>query len=387
MANITLHDMFKTPYVLGVFSRLKAPGLALSDFYGFGPDKPATEVSPRRSLVYDIFNTTRTMSNARGPYVGPSKIAPQKVSSAVAHALRMYEALPLHYEKIYQMRPMGGQIGEVDAEGASYVGRQQKYVAQRMMNALEFMVSRMFRGGFSLSVSGEDMFLREKGSGTIDVEYNVPASHLSQLAVGDPDGATDVITTSWDNTDALIVNQLLALNKASERETGYVQKHIWINSTTYGHLLNNAQLQSIRGTANRVFDRQTSQTIKTTEDSRESGYEVTFPAIPQFTFHIYDAVSHVTVGRDSDTYSELSLYIPNNKALITPEPEVGGWYGMATCTEPIRENDVSEVQYVNGLHSWAFPVNDPPGFEQRILWNGVPLLYNPKAFYFPTVIF
>lgn len=384
---ITLAEMTKTPYVLGVFNRLKASGLALSNFYKIGPGNPGTEVSPRRSLVYDVFNTTRTMARARGPYVGPAKIPPQKVTTAVAHALRLYESLPLLYEKIYQGRPIGGQIGEIDAAGQNYVGLQQKYVAQRMMNANEFMVSRMFRGGFSLSVSGEDMYLREYGSGTIDVEYNVPASHKSQLAVGDPDGATNIIDASWATTSTKIVDQLLNLNKASERETGYVQKHIWINSSTYAKLLNNTQLQGIVGTANRVFDRQDSQTIKTTEDARESGYEVTFKACPQFTFHVYDAVSHVTVDRDSETYSELDLYIPNNKALITPEPEPGGWYGMATCSEPIRENDVAEVQYVNGLHSWSYPTNDPPGFEQRILWNGVPLLYNPKAFYFPTVIF
>jgi hypothetical protein len=384
---VTIHEMTKTPFVLGVFSRLKAAGLALSDFYGIGPGKAPTEVSPRRSLVYDIYNTTRTMTHARSPYVGPGKSSPQKIGQSTAHALRLYEAIPLMYEKIFQTRPLGAQIGEIDATGQAYIARQQKYLAQRFMNAMEFMVSRMFRGGFSILIDGDDWKLREKGSGTVDVEYNLPAAHKSQLAVGGAAGSSDVIDASWDDPTTNIVQQLLNLNKASERISGYVQKHIWINSTTYGQLLNNEQLRDIRGTANRIFDSQTGRTIKTTEDARESGFQVIFGAIPQFTFHIYDAVSHVTVDKDSTTASELSLYIPDNIALITPEPEMGGWYGLATCTEPIRENDISDVIYPNGLHSWSYPTNDPPGFEQRVIWNGVPLLYNPYAHFYATVIF
>jgi hypothetical protein len=384
---VTLHELTKTPFVLGVFSRLKASGLALSNFYGMGPNQPATEVSPRRSLVYDLFDNTRTMARGRGPYVGPGKTAPKRSGQATAHAMRLYEAIPLLYERIYQGRPLGGQIGEIDPLGQAYVARQQKFMAQRFMNAIEFMVSRMFRGGFSILVDGDDWLLREKGAGTIDVDYPIPTNHKTQLAVGGSAGSTDVIDASWDDPTASIVQQLLNLNKASERETGYVQKHIWINSTTYGHLLNNEQLREIRGTANRIFDTQTGVQIPTTDGSRDQGYTVQFGAIPQFLFHVYDAVSHVSVNVDSDTASELSMYIPDNIALITPEPAPGEWYGSVTCSEPIRENDNAEVIYPNGMHSWSYPTNDPPGVEQRVLHNYAPLLYNPKAVYYATVIF
>ena len=191
---------------------------------------------------------------------------------------------------------------------------------------------------------------------------------------------------SWDDATCKIVPQLLELNKASERITGYQQRHVWINSTTYAYMLGNTQLSAIRGTANRIFDTQTGVQIATTDEARSSGYTVEFGAIPQYLFHIYDAVSHVSTGVDSDTYSTLSMYIPDNMALFTPEPEPGGWYGMATCSEPIMETDQGEVIYPNGLHAWSYPTNDPPGVELRVLHNLVPLLYNPKAIFYAKVV-
>lgn len=384
---VTFAELTKTPWVLGLFSRLKHAGLALSNFYGITPNSPATETTPRRSLVYDLFDPTRTMSHARAPYVGPSMIPPKRIGQGTAHILRLYEAVPLMHEKLYQSRALGQQIGEVDPQGQIYIGKQQEYAAQRMMNAVEFMVSRMFRGGFSVTVNGDEWKLGElSASGsTFDVSYNVPASHLTTCAVGGTDGATAIFSGTWDEAASDVIGELLNLNKASERLTGLVQKHVWINSTTYNYLLSNTKLSAVRGTANRIFDTQTGNQIPTTAEAREQGYTVIFGALPQFQFHIYDAVSHVGVDVDSDTFSELSMFIPDNKALITPDPQPGLWYGMATCTEPVRENDVAEVITPNGLHSWAYPTNDPPGFEWRCLWNVVPLLYNPRSFFYATV--
>ena len=385
---VTIHELTKTPFVLGLFSRLKASGLALSSFYGIGPNSAATETTTKNSLVYDLFDNTRTMSQGRGPYVGPAKIAPKRIGQGTAHLMRMYEAIPLMHQKLMGMRPLGGQIGEMDAEGSVYVGRQQKYAAQRFMNAVEFAVSRMFRGGYSILVDGDSWSLRELGAGTVDVSFGVPANHLTTCAVGGADGTTAIFdaTNGWEGASCDVIGQLLELNKASERETGYVQKHIWINSTTYRMLLSNTGLSAVRGTANRIFDTQTRNQIATTDEAREQGFTVIFGAIPQFEFHIYDATAHNgSIKTDSDTFSELSMYIPDNKALITPDPGAGDWYGLATGVEPIRENDVAPVQYVSGLHSWAYPTNDPPGFEWRMLYNFCPLLYNPKAFYYATV--
>ena len=384
---VTIHEMTKTPFVLGLFSRLKASGLALSNFYGIGPNSAATEVTDKQSLVYDLFDNTRTMARARGPYVGPGKIPPKRIGQGTAHLMRFYEAIPLLYQKLYGMRDLGAQVGTtMTAEGSAYVARQQKYMAQRWMNAVEFMVSRMFRGGFSITVDGDEWQLGELGAGTIDVSYNVPAAHLTTCAVGGTNGSTAVFSGNWEDPATDVVEELLEINKASERITGLVQKHVWINSTTYGYLLENTQLSTIRGTANRIFDTQTSKQIQTTDEAREQGFTVMFGAIPQFQFHVYDAVAHNgSIDKDSETFSELSMYIPDNKALITPDPAPGDWYGLAVGTEPIRENDVAPVQYVTGLHSWAYPTNDPPGFEQRVLYNACPLLYNPKAFFYATV--
>jgi len=382
---VTFQEMMKTPFVLRLVSRLKAPGLQLSNFYGIGPNQSPTETTDKRSLVYDLFDHTRTMAHGRGPYVGPGKIPPKRIGQGTAHLMRFYQALPLYHEKLFTARPLAGQIGAMDKFGADYVARQQKYELEKMLNAMEFMTSRMFRGGFSILVDGDNWKLRELGQGTLDVEYKIPATNLGFAPVGDPNGSTAIFSGKWQTTSTPIIQELLALNKASERLTGYVQKHVWINSTTYGYLLNNAQLSAVRGSANRIFDAQTGQQIATTEQAREQGFVVQFGAMPQFLFHVYDAVSHVTTDVDNDTYGDLSLYIPDNKALITPDPAPGEWYGLAVGTEPVRETDHSEVIYPTGMHTWSYPTNDPPGFEWRMLYNAVPLLYNPKASFYVTV--
>ena len=70
-------------------------------------------------------------------------------------------------------------------------------------------------------------------------------------------------------------------------------------------------------------------------------------------------------------------------AKLTPPPGMGEWMGLAIGGEPIRENDESEVEYKEGLHSWSKRMNDPPGDELRIIHNVLPILYIPSAvFYF-----
>jgi hypothetical protein len=292
--------------------------------------------------------------------------------------MRLYEAIDFPYEKVYSLRQLGGQYGSLDRTGQSWVMRQQMFMAQRFSNAIEFMVSRMFRGGFSISINGDDYTLGELGAGTIDVPYQIPAGNKGNLG--------GLIDAEWDLAGTKIIDHMLELNKLSQLQTGYEIKHCWINSTTFKYMLANTQIQAVRGTAVRSFDYLGPNNVQTTNDPRNIGFSVVFQGMPQFVWHIYDATSvNAQTDPSANTTSTDSLYIPDGRAIFTPEPELGGWHGMFHGSEVIRENDESEPVLKTGLASWPKKTNDPPGEELRVLHNLVPLLYVPKSIYYATV--
>jgi len=385
MANITLAQMLKYEFVLGIFSRLASPATQLSSFYGMRPESPGTERALNgRNVGWDIFDNTRTMAKARSPYSGPASTRLKPTGHVSATLVRLYEKIDIIHEKVYGTRPLGAQYGDVDRTGQTYVGRQIKYAAQRTQNTMEFMVSRMFRGGFAIEVDGEDHFLREKNAGTVNVDYQIPPNNIGrvpELAGGDP-----VIDADWDVATTDIASQLLNLNKVSERLSGLPITEFWINSTTLGYLYENNQLASVAGSSARIFDTLTGQEISTVDDgSRPSGITVVFRAMPQYKFHIYDAVLNVDSQVDSSVESDTSLFIPDGRCIATPHPSMTEWRGTAVGSEPIRENDESEVVYKEGFSSWSKRMNDPPGEELRTLTNILPILYIPSAVFYLTV--
>ena len=377
----TLNTLLRHPYVLGVISRLKPAGTAFQQFYNMGAASVSTEpANINRHVVYDIFDHTRTNAQGRSPMVGPSRIPAKPIGQAHATAMRMYESITFPYEKVYSIRQLGGQPGPLDARGQSWVMRQMGYMAERMANSIEFMISRMFRGGFSITIDGDNWTLGELGSGTVDVPYQIPATNKTDL-----DG---IIDAEWDLAGTKIIDHMLEVNKRSQLLTGYEIKHVWINSTTYKYMLANTQLQAVRGTAMRVFDQFAPNNVSTADGgSRSIGFNVMFPAMPQFMFHVYDGTSVVSSQTDpaANTTSTDSYYVPDGVAIMTPEAELGGWHGMYHGAEPIRENDEDESTLKEGLASWTKRMNDPPGEELRVLHNLVPLLYNPKSVFYATV--
>ena len=387
MADVTLPQMLKYENIIKLISRFQAPGTQLSRFYGIDLTAPGTERAiGGRTVGWDIFDNTRLLAEARAPEVGPSRVRPKAVGHVNATCVRLYESIHLVYERIFGTRPLGGPIDAmaVDRTGQNYVAKQIQFGTQRMMNALEFMTSRMFRGGFDIEIDGERHVLQESGSGNISVDFQIPSAQKG-AEIGTLTGLAGNGALAWDNTSALIINQLLELNKISERQTGYPITEFWINSTTYGWLLDNDQLSSVGGSAYRVFDTQTGAEISTVDrNTRMSGLTVVFRAMPQYNFHIYDAVSSVDQLTDNDSTSTTTLYIPDGFCLATPAPD-GMWLGKAAGAEPIQRNDEDEVEYIYGFNNWTKRTNDPPGTELRFLDNTLPVLYIPKAVYWLDV--
>ena len=307
-----------------------------------------------------------------------------RVVSRIRNPLSLFQNFfGMLHEEIFRTRPLGQQFGVVDLNGQSYVNQQISYLTQRFRNSREFMISRMLRGGFGVLQSGESWIPVEKGAGTFDVDYNLPATHLSQLDLGT---GSDIIGTTWLSAGADVVGDVLGINKAFERLHGRALRHIWINSTLFGSLLSNTGLQAVGGTAYRIFDSLSARQQKSVEGIPDTGFDVVFRALPLQTFHVYDGVLNVNQLTDSDSTANTSMFIPDQNAIFMPEPSPD-WVGWINASEYVKENLMDAGNQVFGFHSWTTNVIDPAGVELKMLDNGLPVLYVPKSIAYGTVVF
>lgn len=387
--SITVQQLFRHPYVLKVISRIKANSCPFQNFYRMGLDNSATESIPAgvRTFAYDFFDHTRQIASVRPPKVGPNRGRAQKTGTKTGHIIRSHDSLPIYWEDIVNTRPHGARIGTLDRTGQNKVTMQIKHYTEKYRNLREWMVSRMFRGGFAIKYQGDKHYLVDTGNGDKDVDYGLPSGHKNQLAIGGSNGSTAIIDGSWDDPTTDVMSQFLNLNKAAERISGYQVKHVWINSTTLGQLMNNTDLQAKGGTAFRIWESFSSREVKTVDGgSRPQGYDVTFRAMPWITFHVNDSVLQKGEAlADSTSASEVELLIPDNVAIMTPDP--GEWIGFAEGSEPVTKTVASSMEIVKGFQTWQRPLTEPSGIELLFLDNFFPIPYIPTAWFYATVIF
>lgn len=372
---ITLQQLMQTPVITRVVSRIKTPMTLFQSFFGMLPGQASTQNVSGRYLGWDIFDKTRLIAEGRAPGTGPATVQRKAVGHVSAVAYRAHEKMTLLHEEIFRTRPLGQQFGVVDVNGQNYINRQLEYLTQRFRNSREFMISRMLRGGFGVLQTGETWVPVEKGAGTFDIDYSMPAEHLNQLDMGT---GSDVIDAGWQTASTNVIKHVLNMNRAFERLHGRPLRHIWINSTTFEMLLNNTSLQNTAGTAYRIFDSLTARQQSSAEGIPDSGFDVVFRGLPLQTFHIYDGVLNVNQSVDSDTAANSSMFIPDNYAIFMPDPSAD-WVGYINSSEFVKENIMDNGKQVYGFHSWTTNTIDPAGVELKMIDNGLPVLYVPKS--------
>ena len=380
---ITLQQLMQTPVITRVVSRIKTQMTLFQSFFKMLPGQAGTQNVSGRYLGWDIFDKTRLIAEGRAPGTGPSTVQRKAVGHVSAVSYRAHEKITLLHEEIFRTRPLGQQFGVVDVNGQNYINRQLEYMTQRFRNSREFMISRMLRGGFGVKQTGETWVPVEKGAGTFDIDYNLPAAHLGQLDLGT---GSNVIDAGWQTASTNVIKQVLNVNKAFERLHGRPLRHIWINSSTFEMLLNNTSLQNTAGTAYRIFDSLSARQMKSEEGIPDSGFEVVFRGLPLQTFHVYDGVLNVNQNTDSDTVANTSLFIPDNNAIFLPEPS-NDWVGWINASEYVKENVMDAGRQVFGFHSWSTNTIDPAGIELKMLDNGLPVLYVPKCVAYGTCVY
>lgn len=385
----TLEQLTQVPHVMGVVSEYNAVGTTISRFYGLSMTSTPGQQIDGRTGVYDIYNPTRTMPVVRAPMAGPSKVARKPVGQKIITVSRFYESLDIEYERVWRNRPLGGRYGTVDAMGIQYIARQYKHEVTKFANAYEFMAINMFRGGWSLLPIGEDLYPVELGTPdtVMDIETLVPDEHKEQLPLGT--GDADIISVSWDDPNADIVQQFMNLDKVTAVRHGSKIKHIWGNGSTIYPLLNNIGLQRISGTAISIFDSMTGRPIDPNQKYPDTGVDIVFKALPDRIFHIYNQV--YIPGQVSESFAaqtnmaNIKFLVPDNEVIMTPEP--GDWCELVAGSEPIQFNMLEQVRRAYGFAVGRDFGIDPPRVELKFLTNIAPVLTQMFAVYNPTVIF
>jgi hypothetical protein len=387
-----IDQLLRTPIVQGVRSRIAQNGTVFQRFLGLGPNtatEPAIAAGHQR-FFWEYFDHTRTVGGVRPYNSGPGKPIPKAAGIASGVLMRFYESLDFDANKVAGYRVQGKPIGYVNSNGAAWIAKQMKYLFERHQNQLEFVCSRMLRGGFDIKLrqaaagqtGGNSHAVVESGSGDIAVDYQIPANHKSQIAL--LAGATNVITATWATASTDLILHHANMRLVSERETGMVLRHGWINSTNYVNLVNNEKLRAAGGSAFKVWDMVQTARIPTLDGMRESGETVEFRGLPGWTYHVYDGVLNVDQDRDSLAEADSSLFIPSDKVIWTPDP--GDWAGKYIGKEVVKEDAASQMKEVEGFHHWKRQEYKPvPRWELHLLDNYLPVLYVPKAVYYATV--
>ena len=385
---ITLQQMFQTPVITRVVSRIKTPLSLFQQFLGQMPGQGASESVSGRHIGWDLFDRTRTIAKGRAPGSGPATAHPKRVGHVSAVAYRAHEKIPLLREKIFRTRAPGAQFGQIDTSGQRYIALQTQFLTQRFRNNREFMVSRMFRGGFSVTFDGEDWIPGELTAGTFDIDMQLDAGHKSTAVPGLQLGTgADIIDAAWSTAGTEVISHINNINAALERENGRPLRHIWINTGVYNNLLNNSGLQTIGGSAFRVFESLSAREARSSEGIADSGYDVVFRALPLQTFHIYDGVlatEEFPIGGDQTTTANTSLLVADDHAIFMPNPDPS-WQGFVEGSEWIAENWLDMGRETFGFHAWTTPSIDPAALELKMIDNGLPALYVPKATAYATV--
>ncbi len=377
---VTREELFQSPVITGIMSQIDTPGSLFQRFYG--PAGMNTRVSGR-TASWDLFHNTRSIASVRAPRTGPSQRNRKPYGSRSSQIIRMHEKMFIADEDLMRYRAPGGPVGSLDDRGQKYVKQQLGYFSSTFRNAREFMWSRMFRGGFGVKVVGDEMQLVEKGASGVlfDVDYALPADHINQL--------NGIINASWASASTDIVSQLMELEKYAARVNGRPPRHVWINGTTAKWLFENSQLASVTGSSIRIFEALTRRELDPRSNFPDTGYDIMFGALPLYRFHVYNG-GLVASGTAEDFASQISssnfqLFIPDNVAIITPDPDV--WCGDIEGSEYVRENVTSDMQEAFGFKAWSMPVTLPSGQEVVQLDNYLPILYEPYSIYYATVIF
>lgn len=375
MANVGINELLSMLTVTGVISRIKMPQDRFQRFWGMNMGGPNIRPVPGKLVAWDILDYSRNIATARAPGAGPATITPKKIGQAAAQLMRVHEKIHLIEEQIYRTRPLGSNSTAVDEAGQSYVSAQARYLAERVANMREFLVSRMCRGGFAIAFVGDDWVVGDLGmSGAVmNISFQIPAGNLNDLQFG----TGSSLVSNWTNTSTgTPISDALKINAVYERTHGYPIQHVWLSTATMLKVLKTDEVKNLAGSSQTPFA-QLIQTPGSSDDGvPNASLELRLTGLPFLQWHVYDAVLNVN---GSET-----AFLPADKAMFLPEPS-RRIAEMAEGSEIVAENVMDPGKTVQGFTAWTQRTVQPAGWDLIALDNALPLLYMPNAVAYGTV--
>lgn len=386
---VSYDQMMRVPFILGLIRRIHDPGNTFSRYYGLGITGRRAGYIKGRAGQYDLFDGTRSLAPMSAPSSPPTRLNRKPIGTQPITLPRQYLAIGIEDEKIFGTRRLGmNSRAPVDDGGREYMANQVQYAKTRMNNSHEFMATRMFAGGWGLkphATNSQILELSEYGAAgnAVDNNTRIPAANKDQLG--------GIIGTSWDNPGAEIFEQFMDLQTNAARVNGRRITEVWLNGNTGKYLFSNTGLQAIGGTAFRIFDTlRPNRDIGPGQKFPDTGVTVQFRGMPDINFHIYNQ-GYVLPGTTEAFDQQISLsnwrpFIPDNVAIMTPPP--GEWCGMIEGSEPMQWNirEAGSTEIV-GFGMGTERAIDPPRTDVKLLYNGAPVITEPYAVYYATVVF
>lgn len=368
MGGYSIDTILSPPAIIDRISQLDLPGTSLSKLFGFSvgnffdqaPNSPAVDHSLRDG-AYDIFDTTRRVATGRQPGAVSSMQQPQRVGQVRFTIPRSAETIPLHDERLQNQRQVGAIT--LDQGGLNYIVEQEKYLAQRFANLIEFQTAAMCRGSYSFSSKGDDLEHMFSG-GDFTIDYQVPAGNKTTL---DMLGAGAIIGTNyWSNTATDIPGQLQSINAAMVNLTGMGLKHVCLTGAGWQYVVNNTKVQQQGGSSNVVFEK--------LERVDNGEFIAIIRGMPWVTFHVIDYGLEVYDG-SSYTFTKM---IPDTRAIFLPEPNTA-WVQYIRGCEWVTEGPGGAKSLRYGFYPYKINTHEPSGVQLKAVFNGFPGLKRPKA--------
>lgn len=391
-AGVAFDMLMKRETILGVLRRYHAPGNTFSQYYRMGVESEPVATIYGNKGQYDIFDGTRTLGAFSAFGAPPTRINRKPIGSVPIVVPRQYMAIDINLAELYGSRDLGQNfLPPVRGRGLAYYQAQLMYMKSRMNTTTEWMATTLMQeNGFGIKNYGGGTPILVPCSKTdpdafISNEARIPSNHFADVG--------GIFTDGWEDPNTDIPGQLMELQYIAARNNGRVLSEVWVNGLVGRYLFNNDKLSKQVGLSNRIFD--TLNPARTyTEDQKmpDTGFSVVFGALPTWKFHIYNQ-GYVDYGTPETITAQTSEdnwkpFIQANKAIITPPPPSAGepWCGMCAGSELAQWSELSPPEEVVGFGTGANRAIEPPRIENKALYNGAPVLLEPRAIYVPTVI-
>lgn len=397
---VTLMELLQPQLILDLISRIRPGQGMISSWLGFAPNRydpeqvtltgPATVTGNLRNTVYRIFNYTRTVPTGRAPGTGPGVITQNPMGQVNVSCARFHDKIPLNYEFLGNLSPMIGPNSQIDPVGQDYIKRQSTYIAGKYGRMIDMMAAAMLRDSLYLIQDGDNWtasFTAPTGTQVgFQIPFRIASGQKSQL---NWDGSGNLITTSWANTGALIVGDILKIRAAFAQVSGWAMTDVWINSTMWQNIISNTQVRNTGGTAQTPFAEYREEPATGMDGKPSTGTVAVLRALPFVRWHMCDDV--VSLGSDIDisyTYSTgtAAKLIPDNMAIFCPAPSPD-FAKLYLGGEPVVENPGQPAVIRSGYYFWHEYTTQPSAIDLIGLLNAVPCLFVPTVFWPATVVF